>query len=239
MRRIWALVVVVALGAWVGAQVPLAPLVSPPDVLGALSSLAAPEQLKSQLEPLLLAAMQGGRLTPGVAYAFLTEVRRLAPADQTSALNLLLEALQGKYQLDPLLNEALKGLRLRTPWPAVREVLALRIKLLDATQTTLERHGFALSISLKVSPLSRSQVVVAYPSPQERLVMEVAWAVGDYLIGGGNPGDSEAIASLVRTRLQRLRDRVLPAKEVDPLLALISPSLVQEIMGMALNTERR
>ena len=230
-----AVVLLVSLGR---AQVPLAPVVSPQDVLGVLAGMSVSESLKGEVAPLLTGAMQGGRLTPGVAYAYLSEVGRLPPADQTSALELLLTALKGKYPLDPLLNEALKGLRLRTPWPQVREILGLRIRLLDATQTTLERHGFALSISFQVAPLSKARVTAAFPA-QERLVLEVAWAVGDYLIGGGNPGNSAAIASLVKTRLQLLRGRVVPPSEVDPLLSMISPSLIQEIMGLALNTERR
>jgi len=43
----------------------------------------------------------------------------------------------------------------------------------------------------------------------------------------------------VETRLFRLRDRILPAELVDPVLEALSPALIQEIVELALNPERR
>jgi len=77
------------------------------------------------------------------------------------------------------------------------------------------------------------------PSPSAKLISELAWAIGDYLSPGGSPTDAATIESKVRERLVRLRGTALAPGVVDPLIAVLSPALVQEIAGLALNPERR
>lgn len=229
----WVLVLISLVGGPVWGQVPLAPAVSPDAVVELVQGLSIPDDVKAQAQGELLAAMADGRLTPGVAFSFLSEIQDLSPGDQTDAVTTLDRALERGLILDPLLNEALKGLRLGRPWPEVQAVLSLRINLLIATDEVFRTH--------RLLPLQQFEVRAPQPSPPPRaeLVLETAWAIGDYLVAGGSPADVGPITSLVETRLTRLRGRVLPADLVDPVLASVSPALVQEIMELALNPERR
>jgi hypothetical protein len=216
--------------------VPLAPAVPADEVLQLVQGLAIPDDLKAQVQAELVAAMAEGRLTPGVAYAFLSEVQSLSPGEQTDAMTMLVHALQGGFILDPLLNEALKGLRLNRPWPEVAGVLGLRINLLVAAQQVLGSQGLLASPAPQYGFRTTS---ASGPPPTAELVLETAWAIGDFLVAGGSPADLIPMTSLVETRLSRLRDRILPAELVDPVLEALSPALIQEIVELALNPERR
>lgn len=237
--RSWGLVGLVLLMGGLGwAQVPLAPPATPDQVLELLQTLPAPPDLKQSLTGELIAAMQEARLTPGVALAFLKEVAELSQADREDALGILNHALAGGYILDPLLNAALKGLRLGRPWSEVAGVLKLRIRLLDTTQQVFQRQGVLLM------PLGEAQPSVLRapqpgPLPEAKLVLETAWAIGDFLVAGGSPADAGSMAREVEERLLRLRGWLLPADLVDRLLAELSPALIQQIVGLALSPERQ
>jgi len=235
-RWSWPLALLVLLGCWAWGQVPLAPAVPADEVLQLVQGLAIPDDLKAQVQAELVAAMAEGRLTPGVAYAFLSEVQSLSPGEQTDAMAMLVHALQGGFILDPLLNEALKGLRLNRPWPEVAGVLGLRINLLVAAQQVLGSQGLLASPAPRYGFRTTS---ASGPPPTAKLVLETAWAIGDFLVAGGSPADLIPMTSLVETRLFRLRDRILPAELVDPVLEALSPALIQEIVELALNPERR
>jgi len=226
MRGLGALALIAALGLCALGQVQYGPSATPAQVLELLEALAASPAMKWQTRGGLAAAMEDGRLTPQVAYALFLKLQGLSPGDQEAALQVLIEPLQGGYPLDRLFNEALKGLRLSRPWPEVEGVIRLRVGLLKATGQVLERYGLLPQPGMRTDN-------------GERLVLEVAWAVGDHLVAGGSPADTGGMSSLVKTRLARLRERVLPAWLVDPLLQAISPALLSELVGLALDQERR
>lgn len=234
----WAPIAIAFLiGVLAGAQTPLAPPASPDQVLELLQALPAPPDLKESLAGELTAAMNEQRLTPGVALAFLGEVAELSQADREDALGILNHALAGGYILDPLLNEALKGLRLGRPWPEVAGVLKLRIRLLDATQQVLQWQGVVLRPLGEAQPLPQ-RAPQPGPPPEAALVLEIAWAIGDFLVAGGSPADAVSMVEKVEERLLRLRG-LLPVELVDHLLAELSPALVRQIVGLALSPERR
>jgi hypothetical protein len=234
MRKLaLALTLCLALAAGGGAQIsfPLAPQVAPEEVLAFLATLPVPEELKEPLAGEMLAGMSEGRLSPRIAMAFLQALSQLSPQEQAQGLEVMLSALMGEMIVDQLLNEALHGLRLASPWPQVLNILQLRLGLLSATQSVLSHHGLI--------PL-RSAYSEAPPDLGcALLVLEVAWAIGDHLISGHSPADAAAMEELIHARLTRLRGTLLPVQLVDPLLAQLSPALVQEIVALALNPERR
>lgn len=236
IRWAWISLLLVVVGmAW--GQVPLAPEVPPEEVLALVRALEIPDELKVGAQLELSPAMAEGRLTPGVAFAFLSEVQGLSPGEQADALAMLVQGLEQGFILDPLLNEALKGLRLNRPWPEVAGVLELRVNLLVATQQVLESRGL---LSPPVgTPLYELRTTQSGISPAMQLVLETAWAIGDFLVAGGSPADVVPMASLLKSRLSRLRDWGLPSQLVDPVLESLSPILVQEIVELALNPERR
>jgi len=229
MRTLFAGLVLLVMGGFVSGQVPLAPTVGPNEVLALLQSLPISPELKSKLQGEMSSALATGYLSPGVAFPFLQALSALPQAQIEQALSLVREALGEKLVVDPLLNEALKGLRLVRPWPEVMGMLQLRLALLKATGAVLQAHGLVPVPTPKGSS----------PFLSAKLVLELAWAIGDYLVAGGSPVDGATMESMVRNRLIRLRGTALPPEVVDPLIAVLSPALVQEIAGLALNPERR
>lgn len=228
MRTFLAGLVLLAVAGLASGQVPLAPAASPNDVLALLQSLSISPELKNELLEEVPSAMATGRLSPQVAVPFLQALSALPQTQIEQTLSIVREALGEKFIVDPLLNETLKGLRLARPWPEVIGMLQLRLALLTATRTVLQAHGL-----LPITPKGTS------PFPSTKLVLELAWAIGDYLSSGGSPADGATMESMVRKRLVRLRGTALPPEVVDPLIAVLSPALVQEIAGLALNPERR
>lgn len=222
---------ILAMGA--GAQIafPLAPQVAPEDVIAFLATLPVPEELKEPLAGEMLAAMGEGRLSPGIAMAFLQALSALSPQEQVQGLEVMLSALVGEMIVDPLLNEALQGLRLARPWAQVLNILQLRLGLLSATQAVFIQQG--------IIPLRPAQEHAPPDLDAALLVLEVAWAIGDHLISGNSPADAVGMEQLVQARLRRLRGSLLPVQLVDSVLDRLSPALIQEIVALALNPERR
>ena len=234
MKKLFLPVLLLALGTATWGQVPLAPAVGPAEVLAFLQSMPIPTELKLDLTGEMTAAMAEGRLTPGVALPFLQECASLPPEQTEEVLLIVLHALAGEFIVDPLLNEALKGIRLSRPWPEVTGILRLRLALLEATRDVLTGQRL-----VPESPPPGYRSTVPTPSPSAKVILETAWAIGDFLIAGGNPADGAGMEALVRMRLTRLSGSVLPSQVVNPLLAVLSPALMQEITRLALNPERR
>ena len=228
MRTFLAGLALLVVAGLASGQVPLAPAASPNDVLTLLQSLPISPELKSELLGEVPSALATGLLSPRVAVPFLQALSALPQAQIEQTLSLVHEALEEKFIVDPLLLETLKGLRLARPWPEVMGTLQRRFALLRATRTVLQAHGL-----LPMTPKGIN------PSPSTKLISELAWAIGDYLSSGGSPADAATMESMVRERLVRLRGTALAPGVVDPLIAVLSPALVQEIAGLALNPERR
>ena len=228
MRTFLAGLTLLVVAGLTWGQVPLGPAASPNDVLTLLQSLPISPELKSELLGEVPSALATGLLSPRVAVPFLQALSALPQAQIEQTLSLVHEALEEKFIVDPLLLETLKGLRLARPWPEVMGMLQLRFALLRATRRVLQAHGLVPMTPKGISP-----------SPSTKLISELAWAIGDYLSPGGSPADAATMESMVRERLVRLRGTALAPGVVDPLIAVLSPALVQEIAGLALNPERR
>lgn len=229
--KILCLTLIVAVFA-VG-QVPLAPVVGPNEVLAFLGTMALPEELRAALTPAMQMGMESGRLTPGVAYTALQSLASLSPAQATEALSLVLAALTGGFSGDPLLNEMLKGIRLSRPWKEIMTMVQFRLDLLRATRQVLTLRGV-----VSLTRLEKGIAMVPSTKDQLALETEMAWAIGDFILSGRNPADGFEMESFVRQRLFYLRGVISP-QVVDQLLAVLSPALVQEIINLALQPERR
>ncbi|MCX7750194.1 MAG: hypothetical protein N2320_01295 [Candidatus Bipolaricaulota bacterium] len=212
------LVLLVGVGA--AAQVPLAPAPSVDQVLGFLQGMAISPELKAAVAPVLGAGMTTGRAGTRVALEFLGRLALLPRAQAEEALLLVHRALERGFIVDGLMNEVLKVLQMGQPWEAVMTTLRVRFNLLLATQQVLLTHRV-------IGP--GSQAPGGPLLEQDRLVVETAWAVGDWILG--QPRDT--LESYVRSRLVRLRGSVLSPGVVDPLLAALTPELLGQIASRA------
>lgn len=214
------------------AQLPLAPAPSPAEVLAFLQTMAISPELKAVLTSLLGAGLVTGRATPQVALPLLRQLALRPPAQAEEALDVFRRALERGFIVDTgltgssLMNGVLKLLQMGQEWELVISNLRLRYSLLVATQTVLVRYGLVgLGARGPGEPLL----------PQDRLILELAWAVGDHLLGQPR----EPMEAFVRTRLVNLRGTVLLPAVVDQLLAALTPEMVQEIAVLAFQPERR
>ncbi len=73
--------------------------------------------------------------------------------------------------------------------------------------------------------------------PRDRLVLEIAWVVADYQLDPQPRADPLEVS--VRVRLVNLSGSVLSPSIVEPVLAALTPELLQEIAGRVFQIERR
>ncbi len=212
------LAVLIALALAVGgtAQVTLSPSPASEEVLDFLQTMTVSPQLKAALTPVLSAGLATKRAAPQFALPFLRQLS-VRPAPQAEeALTVIHRALERGFIVDPLMTEVLKGLQMGQPWERVREILWIRYNSLVATQQVLLRYGIVgVGSQAPGGPLL----------DQDRLVLELAWAVGDYYF----VQPQETLEAYVRARFLRLRGPVLAPSVVDPLLRVLTQDLVQQI----------
>ncbi|HAZ27526.1 TPA: hypothetical protein DCY67_02760 [Candidatus Acetothermia bacterium] len=230
MRVLAVGLVLFAVGAV--SQVPLSPPPAPEAVLAFLQTMAISPEVKAALGPVLGAGLATGRATPHVSLLLLRRLSELPPAQAEQVLAVFPRALERGFIVDTglagssLMNDVLKLLMMGHPWELVVSNLWLRYSLLVAAQEVLLEHRV-------IGP--GAQGPGGPLLPQDRLVLETAWAVGDFMLAQRR----EPMEAFVRARLLNLRDSVLPASTVDPLLAVLTPELVQEIERRAFQPERR
>lgn len=209
------------------AQFPLSPPPLPGEVLAFLQTMAISPELKAAFAPVLGAGLATGRATPQVSLLLLRQLAELASSQAEEALAVFRQALERGFIVDTgltgssLMNRVLMLLQMRKPWEeVVLYDLGLRYNLLVATQIVLSRYGL-----VGAGPQGPSGPLL----PQDRLILETAWAVAEVWgpVMPGQPG--EPMEAFVRARLLNLRGSVLAPSTVDPLLAALTPELVQEI----------
>ncbi len=228
MGAVLALVLVVVS---VAAQYPLAPA-APGDVLAFLQTMSISAELKAALLPVLGSGLATGRATPQVSLLLLRQLAELPASQAEEALAVFHQALDRGFIVDTgltgssLMNGVLKLLQMGHPWETVIANLQLRYNLLVATQWVFLKYGIiGTGAQGPGGPLL----------PQDRLVLETAWAVGDFVLGQPR----EPMEAFVRARLLNLSGSVLSKSTVDPLLAVLTGELLQEIAGGAFQPERR
>lgn len=222
VRRLLGLVL--AVGA--AAQVTLfAPAPSEADVLSFLQGMAISPELKVAVAPVLGAGLSTGRATTRVSLAFLQQLALLPRAQAEEALTVVHRALERGFMVDALMNDALKVLQMGQPWEAVMTNLKVRYNLLLATQQVLLGYGV-----IGVGPQGPGGKLL----PQDRLVLETSWGVGDWVLGQPR----ETLDAYVRSRLLKVKGSV--GKEqpdladlVDRLLSVLTPELVGQIASRA------
>jgi len=123
-----------------------------------------------------------------------------------------------------LMNRVLMLVQMGRSWEVVVFDLELRYNLLVATQGVFLQYGI-----VGVGPQGPGGPLL----PQDRLVLETAWAMAEIwgTVLPGQPG--EPLEAFVRARLLNLRGTVLAPNTVDPLLAVLTPEMVQEIANRA------
>ncbi len=227
LALLWAL----TFPAWGQVQLLGVPATTSNEVLTFLQGMEISAELKGTLSPLLSGAFATGRATPHVSLLLLRQLSPRPREQVEEALTVFQLALAQGFIVDTgltgssLMNRVLMLLQMGQPWEQVVADLKLRYNLLVATRTVLLRYGVIGAFSRHVGePLL----------PEDRLVLEVAWAVGDYL--GQPPG---ALEVQVRGRLMQLRGAVLAPAVVDPLLMVLCPEMVQSIVVLAFQPERR
>ncbi|HOD73471.1 MAG: hypothetical protein KA136_00525 [Candidatus Bipolaricaulis sp.] len=202
------------------AQVPLAPVPTAEEVLQFLQGMPISAALKAALAPVLGAGLATGRATPAVSLPFLRGLATLPPPQAEEALSIVYRTLERGFMVDALMNDVLKVLKMGQPWEAVMTNLRIRANLLVASQQVLVQHGI-----VGVGPQGPGGPLL----PQDRLVVEMAWAVGDFVLSQPR----EPLEAFVRSRFQKLRGSVLDPSLVDPLLAALTPELVEQIARQA------
>lgn len=218
MRILALAVALFAAGAW--AQVPLGPSPSAEEVLSFLQRMAISPELKAVVTPVLGAGLGTGRATTRVTMTFLQQLSTQARAQAEEALTVVHRALERGFMVDALMNDVLKVLQMGQPWEAVMTNLKVRYNLLVATQQVLLGYGV-----IGVGPQGPGGPLL----PQDRLILETAWAVGDWLFGQPR----ETLEAYVRSRLLRSRGMIPDPNLVDRLLAVLTPELVQQIASRA------
>jgi len=212
------------------AQFSLSPPPLPGEVLAFLQTMAISPELKAAFGPALGAGLATGRATPQVSLLLLRQLSGLPPAQAEEALTVLHLALERGFIVDTgltgssMMNRVLMLVQMGRSWEVVVFDLELRYNLLVATQGVFLQYGI-----VGVGPQGPGGPLL----PQDRLVLETAWAMAEIwgTVLPGQPG--EPLEAFVRARLLNLRGTVLAPNTVDPLLAVLTPEMVQEIANRA------
>jgi len=210
---------------------------APEEVLGFLAGMNLPPAFKAALAEAFTSAFATGRATTTVTLLLLQDLTAIPPDKAERGLEIIRYAISQGFIVDTglsgssMMNEARKLLALSRTWEEIEYVLSLRLNFLLATRSTLARYGL-----IKLGKIGPDVPL----TPADRLVLEVAWAVGDFVLWeGGDPGDPRILA-FVQERLNRLCSvGVLPA-EAAKLTAALTPEMLQEIVRLVFQpTERR
>ena len=209
---------------------------APEEVLGFLAGMNLPPAFKAALAEAFTSAFATGRATTTVTLLLLQDLTAIPPDKAERGLEIIRYAISQGFIVDTglsgssMMNEARKLLALSRTWEEIEYVLSLRLNFLLATRSTLARYGL-----IKLGKIGPDVPL----TPADRLVLEVAWAVGDFVLWeGGDPGDPRILA-FVQERLNRLCSvGVLPA-EAAKLMAALTPEMLQEIVRLVFQPMER
>jgi len=209
---------------------------APEEVLGFLAGMNLPPAFKSALAEAFTSAFATGRATTTVTLLLLQDLTTIPPDKAERGLEIIRYAISQGFIVDTglagssMINEARKLLALGRAWEEIEYVLGLRLNFLLATRSTLARYGL-----IQVGKIGPDVPL----TPADRFVLEVAWAVGDFVLWeGGDPGDPR-ILTFVQERLNRLCGvGVLPA-DVAQLAAALTPEILHEIVRLVFQPMER
>ncbi|MGB9861039.1 MAG: hypothetical protein ACPLRP_01770 [Candidatus Bipolaricaulaceae bacterium] len=231
------------LGLWAGAALgeallPLAsPAPSPSDVLNFLLGMGLPPEFTAALSAALAAGFQTGRATTTVTLLLLQDLTKIPKEQGEGILEVLRYALSQGFIVDTglagssMMNEVRKLLALGRSGEEISRVLSLRLGFLLATRAVLARYGLVPGTTAGPdAPLA----------PTDRLILELAWAVGDFILWeGGSPADP-GILGYVQGRLCRLAALgLIPSELSERATAALTPEILAEIARLAFQPERR
>lgn len=213
-----------------------APPPSPEEVLQSLQTLELSPEFTATLSAALLSGFRTGRATPTVALLLLQDLAKLPKEEAEHCLEIIRYALSQGFIVDPglagssMMNEARKLLALGRSGEEIVRVLSLRLGFLLATRSVLVRSG------LIPPPILDPEVPV---TPNDRAVLELAWAVGDFILWeGGSPQDPRFLG-YVQNRLNRLAALGVFPAEAGKITASLTPAMLAEIAQLAFQPERR
>ncbi|MBC7220787.1 hypothetical protein H5T55_04870 [Candidatus Bipolaricaulota bacterium] len=231
MKRLAPMVALLFVGA-VGQFLPFSSP-APDEVLAFLQAMEIAPTIKAAFSPVLGAGLAAGRATPQVSLELLRRLAELPAREAEEALDVFRKALERGFIVDTgagssLMNRVLMRLRMGAPWELVKYELAARYNALVATEEVLLRHAL----------IGRGAQAPGGPVlPRDRLILEIAWVVADYQLDPQPRADP--LEASVRVRLVNLSGSVLSPSIVEPVLAALTPELLQEIAGRVFQIERR
>ncbi len=209
---------------------------SPAEVLQALQALDFSPEFEATLSAAFLSGFRTGRATTTVTLLLLQDLSKLPKGEAEQCLEILRYALSQGFIVDTgltgssMMNEARKLLALGRSGEEIVRVLSLRLGFLLATRSVLVRSG------LIPPPMLEPE---APAKPEDRVVLELAWSVGDFVLWeGGSPGDPRFLG-YVQSRLNRLSALGVCPMEAGKVSALLTPAMLAEIVQLAFQPERR
>jgi hypothetical protein len=185
----------------------------------------------------LLASFNSGRATTTVTYYLFQDLARLPKDQAEQALEIIRYALSQGFIVDTglagssMMNEARKLLVLGRSGEEIVRVLGLRLGFLVATRSVLTRYGL----------ISLSEIGPGVPlTPVDRLILELAWAVGDFVLWESGALHDPRLFGFVQGRLNRLASLgVLSPDVTGRVAAALTPTILEEIVRLAFQPERR
>lgn len=210
---------------------------SPADVLNLLQGMNLSPEFTAALSAALTAGFSSGRATPANTLLLLQTLQKIEPEKAERILEIVRYALAQGFIVDPgptgssLVNEALKLFRFGRSAEEVEGVLSARVSLLVSTRSVLSRYGL-----ITVGPVGPGVPL----TPQDRLVLELAWAVGDlFLWKGRSPEDPQFLPDVQKEVNRMVGLGVVKKEAASPVLAALTPEMLQEIVRLAFPRERR
>ncbi len=213
--------------------------VGPDELLAFVQRLSLPAEEKNIWLAILPEALEKDLVDPTVAYTFF---QRLVgtPAYFVSGLTAVMqEVLAQGLPVDSLMNKASQGIVMGRGWDLIIDEIRLRGAILVATGSALAPHRPPAEARAKASVRVGGWSFTMRTPTWEDLVVEVAEAISDYIVGGGDINNWGAIEAFVRYRLLQLKGRGLPQDLVERALGVLSPQFVGEIVSRAFRIERR
>lgn len=209
---------------------------SPEEVLHFLSGMDLSLEFRASFAEALRAGLTTGRATPAVSLLLLQDLAALPKEEVEIILEPIRLALAQGFIVDTgasssMMNEVRKLLAVGGKPADIEAVLRVRLALLVATRNVLNRYGVVLS-----PPASPDAPL----RPEERFVLEVAWAVGDFVLWEGGTFADPRLFQFVQGRLNRLCSvGVLSPEVCKKGVAALTPQMLQEIGRIAFQPERR
>lgn len=214
-----------------------APPPSPEEVLQFLEGMGFTPGFTAALSTALLSGFKTGRATTTVTFLLLQDLALIPREQAEEILEIIRYALSQGFIVDTgltassMMNEVRKLLALGRSGEEISRVLGLRLAFLLATRNVLLGHGLLPpSTPSPEAPLT----------PADRLILELAWALGDFILWEGGSPEDPRFLEYVRGRLNRLATLgVCPLDMAQEVSAALSPNILAEIVRFVFQSERR